>query len=133
MKTLPKSAMNKLILCLLVILVYGMPALLDAAITVDTRQHKILQLTVGNSITIRSSKAISRISIAEPKIADFVMISPSQVYLTGKLPGSSTLTIWEGKNHGDRPLFNGDRPHFNRYFRLPREAINRRTKSSTTG
>jgi pilus assembly protein CpaC len=51
---------------------------------------------VGNSITIRSSRAISRISIAEPKIADFVMISPSQIYLTGKTPGSSNLTIWEG-------------------------------------
>ncbi len=73
-----------------------MPALLDAAITVDTRQHKTLELSVGNSITIRSTRAIKRISIADPNIADFVMISPSEIYLTGKTPGKSNLTIWEG-------------------------------------
>ena len=72
MNTLPKSAIKKLIVCLLIILTYGMPALLDAAITVDSRQHKTLELSVGNSITIRSNRAIKRISIAEPKIADFV-------------------------------------------------------------
>ena len=96
MSTLPKSAIKNLVVCLLVILTYGMPTLLYAAITVDTRQHKTMELSVGSSITIRSNRAITRISIAEPKIADFVMISPREVYLTGKSPGTSNLTIWEG-------------------------------------
>jgi pilus assembly protein CpaC len=96
MSTLPKSAIKNLVVCLLVILTYGLPTLLYAAITVDTRQHKTMELSVGSSITIRSNRAITRISIAEPKIADFVMISPREVYLTGKSPGTSNLTIWEG-------------------------------------
>ncbi len=95
MSTLPVSAITKWSLCVLLLLAYCVPAPLEAAITVDTRQHKTLELSVGSSVTIRSSRAIQRISVAEPKIADFLMISPREVYLTGKAPGTSTLTIWE--------------------------------------
>lgn len=99
MSTLPASAIKRCIvslLCLLIIVVWCMTGLIHAAITVDTRQHKTLEVAVGSSVTIRSTRAISRISIAEPKIADFLMISPREIYLTGKSPGTSNLTIWEG-------------------------------------
>jgi pilus assembly protein CpaC len=96
MSTLPKSAIKRTIFLLLIAISYCLPAIVSAALMVDKSAHKTLELTVGSSVNIRSSRAIKRISIADPAIADFLMISPSEIYLTGKGAGKSTLTIWEG-------------------------------------
>ena len=96
MSTLPKSAIKRTIFLLLLVAIYCLPALVNAAFVVDTREHKKMELTVGSSITVRSTRAIKRISIADPAVADFLMISPTEIYLTGKAAGKSNLTIWEG-------------------------------------
>ena len=67
-----------------------------AGITVETGEHRTLELTMGKSITLKSSKTIERVSIADPNVADFVSVTPSEIYITGKAPGKSTLTMWEG-------------------------------------
>jgi Flp pilus assembly secretin CpaC len=38
--------------------------------------------------------AIKRVSIANPEIADTVVISPRQIYLTAKAVGTTNLTLW---------------------------------------
>jgi pilus assembly protein CpaC len=40
--------------------------------------------------------AIKRVSLANPDIADTVVISPRQIYLTGKAVGTTNLTLWGG-------------------------------------
>lgn len=60
------------------------------------RPHKV-SLAVGKSIIIRNPTPVKRVSVAAPEIADFVLLSPTQVYLVGKAPGITTVTLWENK------------------------------------
>jgi pilus assembly protein CpaC len=53
-----------------------------------------LNLFVGKSLVIDTPAAIKRVSIADPEIADTVVISPRQIYLTGKAVGTTNLTLW---------------------------------------
>lgn len=61
-------------------------------------QPEKLKLISGKSIIIRCEKPVKRVSIASPEIADFLMLSPRQIYLTGKAAGTTNLTLW---NNGD--------------------------------
>jgi pilus assembly protein CpaC len=53
-----------------------------------------LNLVVGKSLVIDTPVAVKRVSIAEPAIADTVVISPRQIYLTGKAVGATNMTLW---------------------------------------
>ncbi|MBU1040967.1 MAG: type II and III secretion system protein family protein [Proteobacteria bacterium] len=53
-----------------------------------------LELAVGRSIIVNSDQDIRRISLAAPDTADVLLLSPRQVYLTGKAPGATNLTLW---------------------------------------
>src|SRR5882724_3503273 len=55
-----------------------------------------LNLVVGKSLVIDTPVAIKRVSLANPDIADTVVISPRQIYLTGKAVGTTNLTLWGG-------------------------------------
>ena len=55
-----------------------------------------LNLTVGKSLVIDTPAAVTRVSLANPEIADTVVISPRQVYLIGKAVGTTNLTLWGG-------------------------------------
>ena len=56
-----------------------------------------LRLTVGKSIIVNSGMPVKRVSVAAPEIADFVLLSPKQVYVAGKAPGITNMTLW-GEN-----------------------------------
>jgi len=56
-----------------------------------------LVISVGKSIVVNSTQSVSRVSIADPDTADFVLISPREIYVTGKKIGMTTLTMWSGK------------------------------------
>ena len=48
-------------------------------------------LTVGKSIRIESSENITRVSVGAKEVADFVLLSPREVYVTGIAPGLTNL------------------------------------------
>jgi pilus assembly protein CpaC len=54
-----------------------------------------LHLMVGRSLIISSPTRIKRISIANPAIADAVLVSPYQILINGKVPGGVSLVIWD--------------------------------------
>lgn len=54
-----------------------------------------LHLLVGRSLVITSPTRVKRVSIADPNIADAIVISPYQVLLNGKAPGGVSLVIWD--------------------------------------
>ena len=54
-----------------------------------------LHLLVGRSLVITSPTPIKRVSVADPNIAEAVVISPYQVLLNGKTPGGVSLLIWD--------------------------------------
>lgn len=61
----------------------------------EGRSGRKINIEAGKSIILRPQAAITRISIATPEIADFVLLSPRQVYVTGKAPGVTTMTLWQ--------------------------------------
>jgi pilus assembly protein CpaC len=54
-----------------------------------------LIVTVGMSITIDSPLNISRVYIANGDLAEAVAINPKEVLITGKVPGITTLMVWQ--------------------------------------
>jgi pilus assembly protein CpaC len=50
---------------------------------------------VGRSLVITSPARVRRISIADPNIADTLVVSPTQIVVNGKLPGATSLVIWD--------------------------------------
>src|SRR5919108_1800151 len=64
--------------------------------TIRTYTPQKLNLVVGKSLVIDTPVAIKRVSLANPDIADTVVISPRQIYLTGKAIGTTNLTMWGG-------------------------------------
>ncbi|HXC65960.1 MAG TPA: type II and III secretion system protein family protein [Nitrospiraceae bacterium] len=53
------------------------------------------ELGVGKSKVVDLTTSIKRASLANPEVADTVVLSPKQIYLTGKAIGVTTLTLWK--------------------------------------
>jgi len=58
---------------------------------------QVLHLQVGQSKVLRSTYPITRISVADPEIADIILISEKEIYVNGLSRGVTNLSIW-GKN-----------------------------------
>jgi pilus assembly protein CpaC len=56
-----------------------------------------LNVLVGKSVIVRSVEQVKRVSIADPGIANFVLISPNEIYVTGKATGTTNMTLWQDK------------------------------------
>jgi pilus assembly protein CpaC len=54
-----------------------------------------LHVLVGRSLVIDSPRPLRRVSIADPTIADEVVVSPKQVLVNGKAPGAVSLVLWD--------------------------------------
>ncbi len=68
----------------------------EPATQVETR---VLQLVVGKSQIIDASVPIKRASMANPEVADTVVLSPTQLYVVAKAVGETNLTLWNSKGH----------------------------------
>jgi pilus assembly protein CpaC len=66
---------------------------------VRTNTAARLALVLGKSVLVESPVPIKRASLAEPLIADVMVLSPKQIYVIGKAVGTTNLTLWE---KGDR-------------------------------
>ena len=60
----------------------------------EHRDIQKLELTVGKSKVLDLPVAIKRASLANPEVADTVVLSPTQIYLTGKTTGVTSVTLW---------------------------------------
>ncbi len=56
-----------------------------------------LALVSGKSIVLRSALPVSRVSIAAPAVADFLLLTANEIYITGKAAGTTNLTLWQKK------------------------------------
>ncbi len=89
--TIGQTTIAGIILLVLVISgAYGKDAMAAAQL-----ENKRIELVSGKSIVIRTDAAVKRISIAKPEIADFNLLSPTEIYLTGKAAGTTNLTVWQ--------------------------------------
>ena len=83
-----------LALCLSLACVPGSVSWAADSPTVDAVQAEKLTVTVGKSVVIDSRTPVKRVSLAAPDVADALVLSPRQVYITGKNSGITTLTLW---------------------------------------
>jgi len=63
-----------------------------------------LDLVLGKSTVVDVPAPIKRASLADPAIADAIVLSPKQIYVTGKGYGSTNLTLW-GKDEQILAIF----------------------------
>ena len=54
-----------------------------------------LHLLVGRSLVITSPTRIKRVSLADSTVAEALVVSPLQVVLNGKTPGTVSLLLWD--------------------------------------
>ena len=72
-----------------------------------TPEAQQVSLVVGKSTVVEMPVAIKRASLADPQIADAIVLSPKQIYVTGKGYGSTNLTLW-GKDDQVLAVFDLD-------------------------
>jgi pilus assembly protein CpaC len=54
-----------------------------------------LTLVAGRGELLQFQNDVLRVAVAEPKIADAVVVSPREIMVNAKGPGNTTLVIWE--------------------------------------
>ena len=54
-----------------------------------------LRIVVGHSLVVRTSSRVKRILTGNPEVLESVVTSPTEVVLTAKQPGGTSLVIWE--------------------------------------
>lgn len=59
-----------------------------------SKEPQHVSLVVGKSTVVNTPVAIKRASLADPHIADAMVLSPKQIYVTGKGYGTTNLTLW---------------------------------------
>jgi pilus assembly protein CpaC len=76
----------------------------------ETGAPQTLHLLVGRSLVITSPNRIKRVSLADPTIAEAVVVSPTQVVINGKTPGGVSLILWDesGQNQSFEVLVDID-------------------------
>ena len=73
----------------------------------QTKGAQPLKLVVGKSTIVDVPVPIKRASLANPDIADAIVLSPKQLYVTGKGYGTTNLTLW-GKDDQVFTIFDLD-------------------------
>src|SRR5438309_2383778 len=61
----------------------------------ESSEPQTLHLLVGRSLVITSPSRIKRISLADPEIAEAIVVSPTQVLVNGRKPGGVSLLLWD--------------------------------------
>ena len=81
--------------------IVGIMMLPLTAIASDDSHHLIkmpepkqVSLVVGKSTVLEMPTVIKRASLADPQVADAIVLSPRQIYVTGKGYGTTNLTLW---------------------------------------
>lgn len=54
-----------------------------------------LHLLVGRSLVLTSPTPLTRVSVADPSIADALVVTPNQVLVNGKKVGTVSLVLWD--------------------------------------
>jgi pilus assembly protein CpaC len=70
-------------------------ALLCGLASAAATDRQTLELKLGGSELIRTPEPFKRVSIADPTIADVVVLSPKEIYVFGKKVGYTSMILWD--------------------------------------
>lgn len=73
-----------------------------------TSSDQITHITLGRSITVETKHRLAKIYITNPEILDSYTANPTQVIITAKKTGSSTLLLWDEAGESKTYLFSAD-------------------------
>ena len=65
--------------------------------------RETIELVAGTSSVVDHTGTLERVSIADPAVADAVVVSAQEVVVNGKAPGRTTLLLWD--EEGQRRTF----------------------------
>ena len=92
-----KRQKSVFVLLLFLLLIYPASVGAESAFILETIEAKKIEMVSGKSLILRSTEPIKRVSVADPEIADFLLLSANEVYLKGKGAGVTNLTLWQNK------------------------------------
>ena len=69
-------------------------------VTTTTGLQNVISLIVGRGEILKFPQDIIRVAIAEPKVADAIVVSPREIMVAAKGLGKTTLAVWEGGEGG---------------------------------
>ena len=78
------------------ILVLALLALCGGLASAAEVDRQVLKLKLGGSDIIKTTQPFNRVTLANPAIADVVVLSAKEIYIYGKTVGSTSLILWEG-------------------------------------
>ncbi|NNG06910.1 MAG: type II and III secretion system protein family protein, partial [Desulfobacteraceae bacterium] len=86
-----------MLLFMMIMLIFSSKSLAATSFLLETQNPKKLGLVVGKSVILKTFEPVKRVSVGAPDIADFILLSPHEIYLTGKAAGVTNLTLWQNK------------------------------------
>jgi len=84
----------------------ALPELPGAAGTVEV--GNALRLVVGRSMFVNSSERLRRVYVSNPDVLDSMTSSPHQIVVTAKVPGISSLILWDETGHSQAYVVTAD-------------------------
>ena len=98
---LPSNAIKRqksvFVLLLFLLLIYPASTGAESTFILEAIEAKKIEMVSGKSLILRSTEPIKRVSVADPEIVDFLLLSANEVYLKGKGAGVTNLTLWQNK------------------------------------
>lgn len=82
-------------LLLFLLLMTSPIALADDEPSTQPSSNKALTLTIGKGDLLQFENDVMRVAVAEPKVADAVVVSPREVMVNAKGLGRTTVIVWE--------------------------------------
>jgi len=86
------KAILLLTLCVVTLSAQDQPRTKPAAVL----PSRSLTITVSRGTLVQFEDQATRVSVSDPATADAVVVSPHDVVLNGKMPGTTTIMIWHG-------------------------------------
>lgn len=68
------------------------------------QDQQIITVPQNKSRILDLRDPIARVSVANPAIADILVINPKQLYLNGKELGTTNMTLWDDKDAVQRQI-----------------------------
>lgn len=62
------------------------------------QESEELNIILGKSMVLTPAEPVKRISIGNPEIADFILVSPTEIYIYAKSVGVTSITLWKNKD-----------------------------------
>lgn len=62
--------------------------------TTVTQPPEKLSLISGKSMVLKAARDVTRITIGNPEIAEYISLSPREIYINGKISGVTNMMLW---------------------------------------